>query len=70
MTWIGELIGKTAQYCNNANKDWRKTIILSDVFHLNLNDHNKSLCQKVNYTDYYEGDVISTYMNQWVQDNG
>ncbi len=37
VTWIGELIGKTAQYCNDASKGWRKPIILSDVFHQNLN---------------------------------
>lgn len=70
VTWIGELIGKTAQYCNDANKGCRKTIILSDVFYSNLNDKNKSLFHKVNYTDYYEGNVISIQMNQWVQENG
>ncbi|ENU15611.1 adenylate/guanylate cyclase domain-containing protein [Acinetobacter lwoffii] len=58
VTWIGELIGKTAHYCNNANKGWRKPIILSDVFHQNLNDDNKKLCDKVPYTDFYECDVI------------
>ncbi|WP_213686472.1 adenylate/guanylate cyclase domain-containing protein [Acinetobacter sp. WY4] len=70
VTWIGELIGKTAKYCNEANKGWRKTIILSDVFYSNLNDHNKNLCSKVNYTDYYEGDVVSIAMDKWVQENG
>jgi len=70
VTWIGELIGKTAQYCNDASKGWRKPIILSDVFHQNLNDHNKSFCHKVPYTDYHECDVINTFMNTWVQENG
>ncbi|CAB1218968.1 adenylate/guanylate cyclase domain-containing protein [Acinetobacter bouvetii] len=70
VTWIGELIGKTAQYCNDANKGWRKPIILSDVFHQNLNDDNKKLCNKVPYTDFHECDVINTLMDTWVQDNG
>lgn len=70
VTWIGELIGNTAQYCSFASKGFRKTIILSDIFHQNLNEHNRSLCQKVSYTDYHEGDVISTYMNTWVENNG
>lgn len=70
VTWIGELIGKTAKYCNDANKGWRKTIILSDIFYANLNNYNQSLCQKVHNTDYYEGNLINAYMNKWVQDNG
>ncbi|KYQ78482.1 family 3 adenylate cyclase [Acinetobacter lactucae] len=70
VTWIGELIGKTAQYCGYANKGYRKTIILSDIFHQNLNEHNRGLCQKINYTDYHESNAVSTYMNNWVSQNG
>lgn len=70
VTWIGELIGKAADYCSKANKNYRKIIILSDTFYQNLNDHNKNLCSKVNYTDYYEGDVVSVTMDKWVQENG
>lgn len=70
VTWIGKLVGETADLCSKANKNGRKRLLVSNSFYNHLNTHNKSLLTKCTSVDCYQGRYINQTMNKWVQENG
>lgn len=73
VTWIGKLVGETADLCSKANRWNSKRTLYSKTFYDNLTNENKKNINWLNWNytyECYEGETINSMMNQWVQDNG
>lgn len=73
VTWIGKLVGETADLCSKANRWNSKRTLYSKNFYDNLTDDNKKKIDWLNWNynyDCYEGNTINSSMNKWVEDNG
>ncbi|WP_313483395.1 adenylate/guanylate cyclase domain-containing protein [Acinetobacter variabilis] len=72
VTWIGKLVGETADLCSKANRWNSKRILYSRNFYNNLSDEFKKEIDWLTWNSYYscyEGYTINIAMNKWVQDN-
>lgn len=70
VVWIGRVVGSAAHLCKSAAKLFNETIQVSEVIFENLSDHNKKLLSYNAVLKAYQGDVVNTAMNEWVQQNG
>ena len=76
--YMGDVVNRAAHLAHEAGRRdlWgnsRPAIWVGEVFHLNLNDHNRGLLQyrrDDNLGTVYTGDVACTSMNEWVKENG
>lgn len=69
VAWMGNALNAAAKLCNKANKEHSYEILVSSDIHYNLDNDNKKLLSKIEYQDYYGGNVIRTDMNEWVEEN-
>ena len=73
VTWIGKLVGETADLCSKANRYNSRRTLYSSLFYDNL---SSSMKESINWLSWnsaylcYEGDTINIDMNRWVQENG
>ncbi|WNI23591.1 adenylate/guanylate cyclase domain-containing protein [Streptomyces sp. ITFR-16] len=70
VVYMGDVVNHAAKLANHGNSSWNvPALVTSSAFYENLNDHNKKL---LNY-DYgrqcYTGDVISSAMDEWFNEN-
>lgn len=73
VTWIGKLVGETADLCSKANRWNSKRTLYSKTFYENLTDSKKKEADWLNWNssyECYEGDTINSTMNKWVTQNG
>ncbi|WP_151981236.1 adenylate/guanylate cyclase domain-containing protein [Acinetobacter guerrae] len=73
VTWIGKLVGETADLCSNANRWNSKRTLYSKTFYDNLTDENKKKIDWLNWNSTYtcyEGNTVNVAMNNWVEQNG
>jgi len=73
VTWIGKLVGETADLCSKANRWNSKRTLYSQAFYNNLSDDYKKTINWLYWNtayDCYEGETINIAMNNWVQENG
>ncbi|NNH25475.1 adenylate/guanylate cyclase domain-containing protein [Acinetobacter terrestris] len=73
VTWIGKLVGETADLCSKANRWNSKRTLYSKKFYDNLTDDKKKSIDWLNWNstyECYEGETINRTMNEWVQGNG
>lgn len=73
VTWIGKLVGETADLCSKANRWNSKRTLYSKTFYENLTDSKKKEVDWLNWNssyECYEGDTINSTMNKWVTQNG
>ncbi|MCW8332444.1 adenylate/guanylate cyclase domain-containing protein [Vibrio paucivorans] len=71
VVWLGSLVSEAAELCGFGNKSYSdKEMMVSEVFYGNLNDHNKELLEYKAERGCYNGYVINTAMDEWVQKNG
>lgn len=68
IVWMGDVVNEAANLCSEANKPFTKAIVTSELFHNNLNDHNRKLL-RWNHKGFFEGDVINTVMDEWYSEN-
>jgi class 3 adenylate cyclase len=70
VVYMGDVVNqaaKLAAYGNSTSTD--KALMVSGVFHQNLNDHNKGLLSR-NYThECWHGNVVNTAMEEWYDAN-
>lgn len=69
VVWMGDVVNEASNYCNKANKDYAKQIIISSGVYDNLNEHHQSLFSTNIFYGYYEGDLINTHMDKWYEEN-
>jgi len=70
VVWMGDVLNEASRLCsfgNNESSD--KEIMVSSVIYNNLNEHNQKLLEKNRSRDCYHGNVISTSMNEWYEEN-
>ena len=68
--YMGDVVNLAARLASYGNKTWMdRTLMVSSVFHHNLNDHNKGLLSWSSSRSCYEGNVINTAMNDWYKAN-
>ncbi|WP_339352458.1 adenylate/guanylate cyclase domain-containing protein [Acinetobacter beijerinckii] len=73
VTWIGKLVGETADLCSKANRWNSKRTLYSKNFYDNLTDDYKKKIDWLNWNSTYtcyEGYTINLAMNIWVEQNG
>lgn len=71
--WMGDVVNSACHLCNKAGRNGRKVIVISSDIYNNLNENNKNLfCSYIDYDDCttkYEGDIVSTSMNEWYKEH-
>lgn len=65
--WMGDVVNSACHICNKAGRDGRKVLMVSACIYNNLNEHNRGLLQRVyvDYSQYYQGDIVDTEMDNW-----
>jgi len=70
IVWVGEAVNEASKLASYGNREYYdREIMVSDGFHYNLNDQNKGLLVRNDIRNCYNGNVVSTYMNNWYQQN-
>lgn len=69
--WMGDVVNSACHICNKAGRDGRKVLMVSTCIFNNLNEHNRSLLSSVyiDWTQYYQGDIINTGMDEWYNEH-
>ncbi|MCK8639947.1 adenylate/guanylate cyclase domain-containing protein [Acinetobacter schindleri] len=73
VTWIGKLVGETADLCSKASRWNSKRTLYSKKFYDSLTDKERKRIDWINWNytyECYEGNTIYTSMNNWVLENG
>ena len=73
VTWIGKLVGETADLCSKANRWNSQRTLYSKTFCDNLTDKTKKEIYWLSWNSTYacyEGDTVDETMSAWVQQNG
>ncbi len=65
--WMGDVVNSACHICNKAGRNGRAILMVSSAIYYRLNDHNQGLLHSVylDYTQYYEGDIIIKEMEEW-----
>lgn len=73
VVWMGNAVNNACHLANKAGRDFREPIVVSSVIYKNLKTHNQSLLSSYYDSEYgcynYEGNVISTRMEEWINNN-
>lgn len=68
--WMGDVVNDAAKLCSYGNKLWNdRSIMVSECFYNNLNEHNKDLLAWNANRSCYHGDVVDAGLEKWYQDN-
>ncbi len=74
VTWIGKLVGETAELCSKANRLYvSQRTLYSSTFYDNLSDKKKKDMNWITWNQThqcYEADTINSMMQEWVTTNG
>lgn len=73
VTWIGKLIGETADLCSKANRFNTLRTLYSHSFYQNLTNNMKESINWLRWnSDHscFEGDTVHLVMDKWVKENG
>jgi class 3 adenylate cyclase len=70
VVWMGDVVNQATKLCSYGNQTYYdKEIMVSEVIYDNLNDKNKSLLEYNSIRNCYNGNVINTAMDEWVNKN-
>lgn len=70
VVWMGEVVNEASKLCSYGNKNYSdKETMVSYVVYNNLNEHNQKLLSWNSNRSCYNGYIINTVMNEWVEDN-
>lgn len=71
--WMGDVVNSACHLSGQAGRNGRKTLVVSSCIYGNLNEHNQGLLTSFydasTWNTKYEGNVISTYMDNWYQEH-
>lgn len=69
--WMGDVVNSACHIANKAGRDGKKTLVVSSCIYSNLNEHNQKLLNTttIDWTTYYEGNVINTAMDEWYDEH-
>lgn len=67
--WMGDVINSASALCSYGNKSWSdKEIMVSSVFHDNLNKDNQNLLEWNSSRSCFNGYVVNVAMNDWLDE--
>jgi class 3 adenylate cyclase len=70
VVYMGDVVNRAAHLAHEAGRGWGSNpIFAGDVFHQNLNDHNRALLTSryvAGLGTVYTGNVVDTTMSEWV----
>ncbi len=68
--WMGDVVNEACHIANEAGRNGRSEVIVSNCIYSNLNSHNQNLLRKtyIGMNTYYEGSIISTAMDNWFKE--
>jgi len=70
VVWMGDVVNEASKLASYGNReDYDKEIMVSSVIQQNLNDKNRSLLTWNSIRDCHHGNVVSSYMDKWYQQN-
>jgi class 3 adenylate cyclase len=70
VVYMGDVVNAAAKLAAHGNDTWSdNTIMVSDVFSQNLNEHNQGLLSWNQRRQCWHGEVINTGMEEWYQAN-
>ena len=71
--WMGNTINNACHLANKAGRNGRKTIIITQQIYDNINEHHQGLFDSFYDTEdlvtKYEGNVIRSEMEKWLEEN-
>lgn len=66
VVWLGDVVNESATLCSYGSRTWNdRPIMVSRVFHGNLNEDNRSLLAWNSTRGCYHGNVVNTEMEEW-----
>lgn len=69
VVWMGDVVNESAKLCEYGNSNYYdRQIMVSSVFHNNLNTGNQSLLEWNSSRQCYHGNVISLEMDKWLKE--
>lgn len=66
VVWMGDVVNESSKLSNAAANN---QIIVSKVFHDNLNEGNQSFLNQSLWNDYYSGYIVNIRMDGWYEEN-
>lgn len=68
VVWMGDVVNDAAHLSHHGNRGWQDhPLMVSKVFHDNLNEHNAGLLAWNSLHGCYHGHVVNVAMNDWLQ---
>ena len=68
VVWMGDVVNDASHLAGYGNKTYSdRTLMVSDVFRDNLNEHNQGLLERNWTRSCYHGNVINTAMDDWLK---
>lgn len=70
VVWMGDVVNSACKLCSYGNKElYDYELMISEVIYNNLKNENKILMKWNTLRNCYHGNIISTTMNDWVNQN-
>lgn len=66
VVWMGEVVNQASNYCNVANKQGIKTVVIDSKIYANIGEEQRFFTKRQIFEDWYHGDVVSKVMNGWI----
>jgi len=75
VVYMGDVVNKASDMCGQADTGSYKAQVCTEIFYNNLNDHNKGLMSSARHNantfeTIYQGNVVNTHLEKWVEKNG
>ena len=69
--WMGDVVNSACHIANKAGRDYRDPIMVSSCLYGNLNEENQKFFKTtwIDYTTYYQCNVINLAMEAWYMEN-
>lgn len=66
VVWMGEVVNQASNFCNMANKQDIKSIVIDAKIYSKLDSQEQILFSPRIYENWYHGDILTQGMNEWL----
>lgn len=68
VVYMGEAVNIASKMCAKASKEISSPLVVTPIFHNNLNEHNKALMSANTpfSPEYYHGNIVNIKMEEWL----
>ena len=70
VVWIGDVVNEAAHLCHDGNRDFRKSVQVSNSVFINLTDEYRGFCTSINVFEptNYETDIYNVSMRNYFEE--